>query len=275
MVFIPVFYVAQKRSGTKQYFYVSDKPKTGMTKHPGSGKYVGRYHMNSGGYGHSTTGDSPYVNITRASARHTAKSHGSKFHLYDFATYCAIIFLYIVEFANWNCQNKIAYGRANGQSSAVTSGKTDTMVYHTGTAGSRISDGAAAMQYRWIENLWGNVCQWVDGFNANGTTAYYCTDPSKYADNTSTGYTNIGTLPDSGWIKDLTVTDNGLLIPKTNGGSETTYIPDYMWSSSSWRVLDVGGCWNSGAYAGLLCFSANGTSSESGSSVSARLLCES
>lgn len=38
MVFIPVFYVAQKRSGTKQYFYVSDKPKTGMTKHPGSGK---------------------------------------------------------------------------------------------------------------------------------------------------------------------------------------------------------------------------------------------
>lgn len=274
MVFIPVFYVAQKRSGTKQYFYVSDKPKTGMTKHPGSGKYVGRYHMNSGGYGHSTTGDSPYVNITRASARHTAKSHGSKFHLYDFATYCAIIFLYIVEFADWNCQNKIAYGRAKGQSSAVNSGKTDTMVYHTGTAGSRISDGAAAMQYRWIENLWGNVFQWVDGFNANGTTAYYCTDPSKYADDTSTGYTNIGKLPASGYIKDLTVTDNGLLIPKTTGGSETTYIPDYMWSSSGWRVLSVGGGWGDGADAGLLCFYAGNTSSDSGSSISARLLCE-
>ena len=34
MVFIPEFYVAAKRNGTKQYFYVSDKPKTGMTKHP-------------------------------------------------------------------------------------------------------------------------------------------------------------------------------------------------------------------------------------------------
>ena len=44
MVFIPAFYVAAKRNGTKQYFYVSDKPKTGMVKHPGSGKYVGRYH---------------------------------------------------------------------------------------------------------------------------------------------------------------------------------------------------------------------------------------
>lgn len=271
MVFIPVFYVAQKRSGTKQYFYVSDKPKTGMTKHPGSGKYVGRYHMNSGGY--SISSPYPWVNITRLTARNKAKSVGSKFHLYDFATYCAIIFLYVVEFADWNCQNKIAYGRVN-QSSAITSGKTDTMVYHTGTVGSRISDGAAECQYRWIENLWGNVYQWVDGFNANGTTVYYCTDPSKYADDTATGYTKIGTLPASGYIKDLIVTDNGLLIPKTTGGSETTYIPDYMWSSSGWRVLCVGGDWSYGANAGLLCFFANNASSNSNSSISARLLCE-
>ena len=273
MVFVPEFYVAAKRNGTKQYFYVSDKPKTGMTKHPGSGKYVGRYHMNSNGY--SATVYSPYGNMTRATARNKAKSVGSKFHLYDFATYCAIIFLYIVEFADWNCQNKIAYGRAKGQSSAVTSGKTDTMVYHTGTAGSRISDGSAAMQYRWVENLWGNVNQWVDGFNADGTTAYYCTDPSKYADDTATGYTNIGTLPGSGWIKDLTVTDNGLLIPKTYGGSETTYVPDYVYSySSGWRVLYVGGGWGDGASAGLLYFDAHRASSYSLSSISARLLCE-
>lgn len=273
MVFVPEFYVAAKRNGTKQYFYVSDKPKTGMTKHPGSGKYVGRYHMNSGGDGYSKTGVSPYVNITRATSRSKAKSNGAKFHLYDFATYCAIIFLYIVEFADWNCQNKIAYGRVN-QSSAVTSGKTDTMVYHTGTAGSRISDGAAACQYRWVENLWGNVCQWVDGFNANGTTAYYCTDPSKYADDTATGYTNIGTLSAPGYIKDLTVTDNGLLIPKTTGGSETTYIPDYMWPSSGWRILVVGGYCSDGANAGLLYFRAQYDSSDSSLSVSARLLCE-
>lgn len=273
MVFVPEFYVAAKRNGTKQYFYVSDMPKTGMTKHPGSGKYVGRYHMNSGGDGYSKTGVSPYVNITRATARSKAKSLGSKFHLYDFATYCAIIFLYVVEFADWNSQDKIAYGRAKEQS-AVTSGKTDTIVYHTGTAGSRISDGTAACQYRWIENLWGNVYQWVDGFNANGTTAYYCTDPSKYADDTSTGYTNIGTLPASGWIKDLTVTDNGLLIPKTSGGSETTYVPDYVYSSPGWRVLGVGGLWSHGAFAGLLFFSARYVSSISDSGISARLMCE-
>ncbi len=270
MVFIPEFYVAAKRNGTKQYFYVSDKPKTGMTKHPGSGKYIGKYATGSGTS--CKTSLAPVVYTNRSQFRANAKFIGSKFHLYDFATYCAIIFLYIVEFADWDSQSKIAYGHASGTSSANTSGGTDMMVYNTGTAGSNIKDTYASCQYRWIENLWGNVRQWVDGFNANGTTAYYCTDPSKYADDTATGYTNIGTLPSSGYIKDLIVTDNGLLIPKTTGGSETTYIPDYMWPSSGWRVLDVGGYWASGTDAGLLCFNASYDSSGSGSYISARLM---
>lgn len=271
MVFIPEFYVAAKRNGTKQYFYVSDKPKNGMTKHPGSGKYVGKYHAceNPSDYIEaSMSGQAPEVNVKRSAFRSKIKAIGDKFHLYDFATYCAIIFLYIVEFADWNCQSKIATGYVSG-SSAMTSGDTDEMVYHTGYRA-----GGNPVQYRWIENLWGNVFQWVDGFNANGTTAYYCTDPSKYADDTATGYTNIGTLPASGWIKDLTVTDNGLLIPKTSGGSETTYIPDYVYSSSDWRVLCVGGCWSSGAGAGLLFFVVSYASAGSGSNISARLLCE-
>lgn len=270
MVYIPVFYVATKTNGAKKYFYVSDKAKTGFTKHPGSGKYVSRYHMNSSGY--SRTGQIPYSDITRASVRSKAKSIGNKFRLYDFATYCAIIWLYIVEFADWNCQSKIGRGYVDNHSSAKKSGGTDNMTYHTGSSDGL--EGSTTVQYRWIENLWGNVYQWVDGFNANGTTAYYCTDPSKYADDTATGYTQIGTLPASGWIKDLTVTDNGLLIPKAVGGSETTFIPDYAYSSSGWRVLCVGGGWNYGSSAGLLCFSANDTSSSSSSDISARLLCE-
>lgn len=269
MVFVPEFYVAAKRNGTKQYFYVSDKPKSGFTKHPGSNKYIGKYHMTRGGY--SISVGEPVVSITRDTARNKAKSIGQKFHLYDFATYCAIIFLYIVEFADWNCQSKIGQGCTNN-SSSINSGGTDSMTYHTGRASG--TDGKTAVQYRWIENLWGNVYQFIDGFNANGTTAYYCTDPSEYADNTSSGYTNIGTLSGSGWIKDLTVTDNGLLIPKTSGGSGTTYVPDYVYSSSDWRVLYVGGDWSNGSYAGLLCFYADGASSDSYSNVSARLLCE-
>lgn len=272
MVFIPEFYVAAKRNGTKQYFYVSDKPTAGFIKHPGSGKYVGKYHCGNSYYMHSQSGRSATVNMTRSKARTDAKNIGSKYHLYDFATYCAIIFLYIVEFADWNCQSKIGQGFTANNSYALSSGTTDIMTYHTGRAPG--TDGNTAVQYRWLENLWGNVYQWVDGFNANGTRAYYCTDPSKYADDTETGYTNIGFMPANGWITDLTVTENGLLIPKYNGGSETTYVPDYVYSSSGWRVLFVGGGWSDGTVAGLLCFDAGGTSSDSYSNISARLLCE-
>lgn len=272
MVWIPEFYFATKTNGTKKYFYIADGPVSGMKKHPGSGKFIGRYVMNNSCG--SITGGSPLVNKTRADARLSATiggdKEGSKWHMYDFATYCAIIFLYIVEFADWNCQSKIGPGRTE-QSEKSNNGRTDKMVYHTGKES---TGNTPSVQYRWIENLWGNVYQWVDGFNANGTTAYYCTDPSKYADDTATGYTNIGTLPADGWIKDLTVTDNGLLIPKNTGGSETTYIPDYANSSSGWRVLFVGGDWSYGSHAGLLCFSAGNASSSSGSNVSARLLCE-
>ena len=268
MVFIPEFYVAAKRNGTKQYFYVSDKPKTGMTKHPGSGKYVGRYTVPG-----SKSGVTSTVNITRTTARSNAKKNGDKWHLYDFATYCAIIFLYIVEFADWDCQSKIGQGYTNSNnSSAISSGGTDSMTYHTGRASG--IDGKTAVQYRGMENLWGNVRQWVDGFNAVNASVYFCADPLQYADDTATGYTNIGTLPGSGWIKDLTVTDTGLLIPKTTGGSETTYIPDYTWSASGWRVLSVGGNWSDGSESGLLYLLSYYNSSDAASDISARLLCE-
>ena len=270
MVFIPEFYVAAKRNGVKQYFYISDQPATGFTKHPGSGKYVGRYHTSSDNY--SMTDQLPRVSLSRTTMSIYAKKIGSKFHLYDFATYCAIIWLYIVEFADWDSQAKIGRGYVDGNSSAINSGGTDSMTYHTGRAAG--TDGKTAVQYRGIENLWGNVFQWVDGFNINDTTAYYCTDPSEYGESSLTSYTIIGTLPGEGYIKDLTVTDNGLLIPQTSGGSETTYIPDYSYSASGSRVLCVGGHWNHASRAGLLFFDASVGVANASHDNSARLMCE-
>ena len=60
--------------------------------------------------------------------------------------------------------------------------------------------------------------------------------------------------------------------PTAVGGSETTYIPDYAYYNSGWRVLRVGGHWNSGGSAGLFYFGASYTSSGTYSYVGARLL---
>ena len=66
----------------------------------------------------------------------------------------------------------------------------------------------------------------MDGINISYRAAFCCTDPSKYEDDTADGYTNIGELPNSdGFITDLTVTNNGLLIPKAVGGSGTNVHP--------------------------------------------------
>lgn len=158
----------------------------------------------------------------------------------------------------------------------MSCGYSDDMIWHTGTGGTSVTDNTYSIQYRWIENLWGNLQQWVDGFNADGTTGYYCTDPSKYADDTATGYTKIGNLPTvAGYIKDLTVLDNGLFIPKSNGGSATTYIPDIVVSTTSGKYgLMVGGCYGENTDAGLLYFNVSNPGTGSFSTTSARLMCE-
>jgi len=275
VVYIPEFWfkIINDSSNSKRYFYISDKERDGFTKHPGSGRYVGRYNTASGNV--SQTGKAPLVNITRATARSGAKGKGTGWYEYDYASWCAVWLLYLVEFADWDSQTCIGRGYCDSNSSAISSGGTDSMNYHTGRASG--TDGKTAVQYRHIENPWGNVYEWIDGVNFSGGTVYACTDPTKYADDTATGYTEVGTkVQSNGYIKSLGFSTESsytwTFFPTAVGGSETTYIPDYAYCSSGWRVLRVGGYWYSGSKAGLFYFYADSSSSNSDSNIGARLL---
>ena len=274
VVFIPEYYfrIIDDAANKKRYFYIADKAKSGFTKHPGSGKYVGRYNTISGYY--SKTGSQPLANMTRATARTNSKNKGSKWGQYDFASWCAVWLLYLVEFADWNSQATIGVGICNGSSMSNTGG-TDSMSYHTGTAASsRTATGA--VQYRNIENPYGNIWEWIDGVNFSDGTVYVCTIPANYADDTTAGYTNAGTkVQSNGFIKaiGLSSTAPWAFFPTEVGGSETIYIPDYAGCNSGWRVLMVGGDYGvSTGYVGLFYFYADYASSRSSSSVGARLL---
>lgn len=273
VVFIPEYYfrIVNDTTNKKRYYYIADKAKSGFSKHPGSGKYVGRYNTISGHY--SKTGAAPLVNLTRASARSGARGKGSKWSEYDFASWCAVWLLYLVEFSDWDSQSKIGRGYVDSNSSAINSGGTDSMTYHTGRASG--TDGKTAVQYRHIENPWGNIFEWIDGVNFSAGTVYVCTTPENYADDTSTNYTNVGTKVQSdGYIKALGMSSNmpWAFFPSEVGGSETTYIPDFAYYGSGWRVLRVGGLWGNGGVAGLFYFIASNSSSDSYSYVGARLL---
>lgn len=176
-----------------------------------------------------------------------------------------------MEFANFDSQAKIGKGVVNA-SAAIASGGTDSMTYHTGRAAG--TDGYTAVQYRWIENLWGNVFNWVDGANFLDYAMYVCTDPTKFADDTSANYTAAGiTLPGSNWITGLSTgnTEWALAPDAASGGSSSTFLSDYIWSNRGWRVLGVGGYWSDGTYAGLFYFLADYLSSNAYSYIGARL----
>ena len=278
MVKIPEFYYKIEKSGSIFRYYVADGPVDGLSLHPGSGdNYLARYEAgeaSSGTLGFilaSYSGTTPSVSKTRSTFRDYARNMASGFQLRDIAAWCAYDLLYLVEYADFNSQAKIAQGLVNNPSVNKT-GLTDAMVYHTGRANS--SDNSA-VQYRWIENPWGNVREWVDGINFQNRTAYICTDPTKYADDTTANYTSTGVTLSSttGWIKGLGLSTDfpWAYLPNEPGGSSTTYIPDYMYSGGGWRVLNVGGSYSKRLNGGQFYFDASNTSSDKNSDLGARL----
>lgn len=280
MVKIPEFYYKVEKSGNIFHYYVADSPVDGFNLHPGSECYVARYegiaatNSSLGKFLRSYSSNlTPGTGETRADFRTRARNMASGFQLYDFAAWCAVGLLYRVEYADWGSQEKINRGIVN-DSSVHKTGETDAMVYHTGRAAGGLIN-TAAVQYRWIENPWGNVFEWIDGINVNNRVPYICTEPESYADDTTSNYTSSGiTLPNSGWIKGLgfsSVFPWALLPDTTGGGSATTYIPDYINSSAGWSVVDVSGCYTNASIAGLFFFDASQSSGISSQYIGARL----
>lgn len=277
LVKIPEFYYKVEKSGTIFRYYVADGPVDEFHLHPGSGCYVARYEaigLNNSSLGsflgsYSST-LAPSTRQTRDTYRTRARNMASGFQLYDFAAWCAVGLLYLVEFADWDSQKKMGQGIVN-DTAAHKTGETDAMVYHTGRANS--SDNSA-VQYRWIENPWGNVSEFIDGINVYRQSVYICTDPEIYTDDTDTNYpySNIK-LPTSGWIKGLGFSSvfPWAFIPNANGGSSISYIPDYTYSGPEWKVLNAGGHITSKQEAGLFFFHAGVTSSGTSNKVGARL----
>lgn len=273
---IPEFYYKIEKIGNTFRYYVADGPTSGFSLHPGSGCYLARYEGvkgNSSGIStlRSNSGLTPSTSEARDGFRVLSKSTALGFQLRDIAAWCAYDLLYLVEYADFNSQEKIGPGIVN-DTAAHKTGETDAMVYHTGRAH---SGDNAAVQYRGIENPWGNVSEFIDGINILTQVAFICTEPESYADDTNDNYKSCGfTTPDSGFIKELgfsSVFPWALLPDISGGGSSTTYIPDFVYSSLGERVLNVGGHITSEQEAGLFFFHAGVSSLGKSDKIGSRL----
>ena len=283
MVAIPKFYYKLSRpsgSNTGLKIQISMTQHDGyicspahMDRGDGAGErdvvYVGRYHCDSSTK-KSKTGTSPYVSATRSTMRTTLHNLDSKLWQFDFSTRFTLWLLYLVEFADWNSQDKIGYGCSNS-GSVMTMGYTDSMPYHTGTtAASKTTYGGT--QYRNIEGLWDNVYDWLDGAYYNSSGLNIILNPANFSD--SSGGIAVG-VPSSGYPSAFDIkTVNGtysLILPTAASGSDSTFSCDYWGFSASNPCLFGGGYYSRNLNHGL--FYVNGTgASNSVASRGCRLL---
>jgi hypothetical protein len=290
LVKIPKFWFKWTRSGSSMKLQISDSEQPGFHVSPahadrgdGSGErdyvYAGRYHCGSSNY-KSVSGVTPAGNMTRAEFRTAIHNLGSKIWQQDFDMWWTINMLILVEFASWNSQAKIGGGCSEGEStsSAVYNmGTTDNMPYHTGTVASSIGATVyGANQYRYIENWWGNVFDWIDGIYFSDRTIYAIKNPANFSDDT--GGTNIGTRANaSGVVTEWTAPSASgfeyALYPAavTTDNNYETYDCDNSIYNASGVVLCGGGYYNQYQGYGAFCLYGNNAASSKNANRGSRL----
>ena len=137
------------------------------------------------------------------------------------------------------------------------------------TATSSITTGAAAkdvyLSYRGIENFYGHIWKFIDGYKVNNNIPYLCNNFANFSDAASTNnYTNptdvngaaITMHNASGYQGTLELTGRGFFPASITGGDATHKITDYYSQTAGWRVVLSGGRADSTANGGAFCLTA-------------------
>ena len=300
MVYIPKFYYKMTpitldgvniREGQ---WSISDAPMTGYTLHPAFydaagneidyflyGAFDGVGQRDSTyGTSYNTSSDKlssvagssmlPTNSLTRATARTMATNRGTGWYSAGVKQTMAVQMLMSVEYG-FNSQIAIGQGVVSSVSGATYAGQT------TGNVTSGTQDNKTTpVNWRGIENFWGNIWDWIDGLNLSNRVPYFCNSYT-FVDDTSSGYTQISfSLPSSNNITALGYDSNNpwVLLPSesSSASNPTGPIGDRVASSSGWCVAQLGGYWGSGSNAGAFCWGCNSSSSGADSSVGARVM---
>ena len=224
---------------------------------------------------------------TRGEFREVALNRGAGWRQQDYYLSSALQLLYLVEYASFYSQSMIGAGLTdwasawpawNNYNPINFTGLTNSL----GNATGNLSNGNGAvgsyMSYRGIENFYGHLWKWVDGFNINDNIPYVSNTETDFADGTDSNYTRLTDTGGSGitlyngndYQSTLEQTKGGFL-PSAGGGATNTYITDYYYQASGWRVARLGGSAYSGSLAGFFCWALNYASGDRDSHISGRV----
>lgn len=278
MIEIPRFYYKIARVGNYVQVKISNKKLTGYTDYAFSYKgsvkekfYIGAYlgYVDGDSKLRSLSGKVVTGNKTIGAFRTAAQANGSGYEQLSFNKLTALQVLYVLQFCGLNSQAALGQGYTNNSSAYRDTGATDTKGMTYGTDAGAAADDT--VKFNGIEDFYGNLVQWVDGFMTGGSAI-------KIADgnfnDTASGYTShTGTgAASSGYIKDVVATNELGFTPKTAGGSTSTYYCDSSYISVTSSYLPCfGGFRSRGASAGAFCLDCGFSASSAYSLIGARL----
>lgn len=147
-------------------------------------------------------------------------------------------------------------------------------------SGCLANDSQHAVIYRGIENIFGNVFNWIDGLNIQNYQAYICRNPKEYiSDKFEVPYIKLGYVncnEKDMYIKKLGFDeknpDIALPIEIGGGAGSSSGMCDFYYSSEGNCVALVGGYFGDGSFAGLWYWGCGSSSVTSYLNCGARLL---
>jgi len=274
MVEIPRFYYKISSGGGHVRVQISSAPLAGFTdkafRYNGEltdAFYVGAYsgYVDSSGKLRSLSGKTPTGSKTIGAFRTAARANGDGYEQLNFYKLTALQILYLIRYKNLNSQAALGQGYSGG-SSAATTGATNANGMNYGNAST-----TGRVKCNGIEDFWGNIYQWVDGYKATSGSMVKTAD-GNFNDN-ATGYEEHPcTVPNKGGFLKTAVGSNELgFTPKALDGSSSTYYSDYGYLYSGYLPA-FGGSWAKGASCGAFYFDCSFSASDASSNIGARLL---
>lgn len=242
----------------------------------------------------SVSGVAPMLAHAQATIRSYARANGasgdSRWNAYPYFIHNDIYWLYVIEYANLNCQapvnNELLEGkyRQGGLGTGfVTAVSSNSALHLTGATNSLgnssgevvVTDNGTTVNipsYRGIENVFGHYEKIADGsliyYNAEEgyASVYVSTKPSGYKSNNTLGYDFVCKLPaNSIYIKNIKIGDDGRgwICPSSEysgSGGSTSYYCDrsyFAFQTTGLKMTQIGGDYRtvSGSLAGFLAMS--------------------
>lgn len=253
----PFFY---KAGVLQQYRYVAVYPACGYDVSAGAyvdGDGTNAWFDTAADKIGSIAGKKPLSGKTRAQFRAAAGRVGSGWQLLDFWGYAALKLLYITKYGTLNSQSATGKGNTrfsswNYSSCISATGKVLSInAAGQSTAGGNSGDYSNVFG---LEDIYGALPEYVDGWNINNGVNYVCSNPAHYADNTATNYTAYGSTNPTGDGYQNTLQSNVAMLPATVGATGETKVTDYYKYLSGWTIPLMGGNIHAKNAGARLCF---------------------